>query len=129
MSYKFNYFVLDFNQPSWSGELEDCGVLKGTNTLVKHGFTVTYSDSKQVNPNCKDASVSTMSMKVITILLDKTMHLKPHHSKVIQTVLEDKMVMRAEDFMISHNETILTERFVMCLKQWRAGILTRLLFH
>ena len=47
-------YVLDSSQPLWLGKLEDCGVLMGTNTLVKHGFTVTHSNGKQVEQNTKD---------------------------------------------------------------------------
>ena len=47
----------------------------GTNALVKHGFTVTHSDGTQVEPHCKDANVSTTSVKVINVLLNKTVHL------------------------------------------------------
>ena len=52
----------------------------GANALVKHGFTVTHSDGTQVKPKCKDASVSTTSVKVINVLLmiSETVHLKPH---------------------------------------------------
>ena len=82
----------------------------GTNALVKHGFTVTHSDGTQVEPNCKDANVSTTSVKVINVLLDKTVHLKPHQSKVIQTVLEAEMMTTTGDFMISPNGTVLAER-------------------
>ena len=103
-------YVLDSNRPLWSGELEDCGVLMGTNALVKHGFTVTHSDGTQVEPNRKDANVSTMSMKMINVLLNETIHLKPQQSNVVQTVLEEKMVMTAGDFMISPNETALAEK-------------------
>ena len=103
-------YVLDSNRPLWSGELEDCGVLMGTNALVKHGFTVTHSDGTHVEPNSKDANVSTTSVKVINVLLDKTVHLKPHQSKVIQTVLEAEMMTTTGDFMISPNETVLAER-------------------
>ena len=103
-------YVLDSNRPLWSGELEDCGVLMGTNALVKHGFTVTHSDGTQVEPNCKDANVSTTSVKVINVLLDKTVHLKPHQSKIIQTVLEVEMMTTTGDFMISPNETVPAER-------------------
>ena len=62
----------------------------GANALVKHGFTVTHSDGTQIKAKCKDASVSTTSVKVIIVLLNETVHLKPHQSKVIQTVLEEK---------------------------------------
>ena len=47
-------YVLDSSQPLWLGEMEDCGVLMGTNALVKHGFTVTHSNGMQVEPNTKD---------------------------------------------------------------------------
>ena len=82
----------------------------GINALVKHGFTMTHSDGTWVEPNCKDVNVSTTSVKVINVLLDKTVHLKPHQSKVIQTVLEAEMMTTTGDFMISPNETVLAER-------------------
>ena len=56
------------------------GVLICTNALVKHGFTVTHSDGTQVEPNCKNANVSATSVKMISVLLNETIHLKPHQS-------------------------------------------------
>ena len=72
----------------------------GTNSLVKYGFTVTHSDGTQVEPNCKDANVSTTLVKMINVILNETIHLKPQQAKVVQTVLGEKMVMTAGDFMI-----------------------------
>ena len=54
--------------------------------------------------------VATTSVKMINVLLNETIHLKSHQSKVVQTVLEEKMVMITVDFMISPNETALAER-------------------
>ena len=77
--------MLDSNKPLWSGELKDCVVLMGTNALLKHGFTVTHSDGTQVEPNCKDANVSTTLMKIINVLLSVTIYLKPHQYKAKQS--------------------------------------------
>ena len=74
-------YVLDSNQPLWSGELEDCGVLMGTNALVKYGFTVTHSDGTKVEPKPKDAVVGgTTTVKTINVVLKETVHLKPHQT-------------------------------------------------
>ena len=44
-------YVLNSGQPLWLGELEGCGMLMGTNALVKHGSTVIHSNGTQVKCN------------------------------------------------------------------------------
>ena len=103
-------YVLDSSQPLWLGELEDCGVLMGTNALVKHGFTVTHSNGTQVEPNTRDTKVSTVAVKTINVVLKKTVHLKPHQTKIIKGDLEENVAATPGVFMISPNEEILAEK-------------------
>ena len=104
-------YVLDSNQPLWSGELEDCGVLMGTNALVKYGFTVTHSNGTKVEPKPKDAVVEgTTTVKTINVVLKETVHLKPHQTKVTKSGLEEGGEAKAGVFMVSPNEEMLAEK-------------------
>ena len=103
-------YVLDSSRPLWSGELEDCGVLMGTNALVKHGFSVVHSDGTEVQPKKKDAGESTTIVKTIDVVLKKTVHLKPHQTKIVKGTVEEDTVAKPGVFMISPNEEVLAEK-------------------
>ena len=75
--------MLDSSRPLWSGELEDCGVLMGTNALVKHGFSVVHSDGTEVQPKKKEVGESTTIVKTIDVVLNNTVYLKPNQTKIV----------------------------------------------
>ena len=104
-TYPVPCYVLDSSRPLWSGELKDCGVLMGTNALVKHGFSVTHSDGTEVQPKAKDVEGSATVVKTIDVVLKNTVHLKPHQTKI--TVGEATI---PGVFMISPNEEVLAEK-------------------
>ena len=75
--------MLDSSRPLWSGELEDCGVLMGTDALVKHEFSVVHSDGTEVQPKKKEVGESTTIVKTIDVVLKSTVHLKHNQTKIV----------------------------------------------
>lgn len=103
-------YVLDSTRPLWSGELEDCGVLMGTNALVQHGFTVKHSNGTEVEPKIKGSENAITVVKTIDVTLRETVHLKPHQTKIVKGALEEEAVAAPGVFMISPNEEMLAEQ-------------------
>ena len=50
-NHEISCFVPDSSKPLCQGELQDCGVLLGTNALVKFGIEVTHSDGTMIIPS------------------------------------------------------------------------------
>ena len=73
-------FVLDSCKPLWQGELQDCGVLLGTNALVNFGIEITHSDGSVIVPS--NVRIQEEENKVrIWLTLVKTVHLMLQQSK------------------------------------------------
>ena len=103
-------YVLDSDQPLWSGELTDCGVLMGTNALITHGFGVTQSDGKVIEPGNRRESVSTPETRTIHVVLSETVHLKPNQTKLVKSRVEETESIPPAVWMIGPNEELLAEK-------------------
>ena len=98
-------FVLDSSQPLRRGELKDCGVLFGTNTLVEHGFHVSYSDGTTIEPTPRDGAERSSAnvVNVLQVTLGETVHIKPSQMKWTKAVV-DAQGEFAGTWLISPNE-------------------------
>ena len=59
-------FILDSSKPLWKGELTDCGVVLGTNSLEGLGFKITHSDGSIVESNTTNKKGETVLPRVIS---------------------------------------------------------------
>jgi len=66
------FHVLESSKPIWQGELYNCGLILGTNTLI--GFVVSHSNGAVMEPTgeMKTKSVA----RVFQIVLTKDLHVR-----------------------------------------------------
>ena len=82
-------YIIDSDEPLWSGALKDCGLLIGTNASVAHGFRVIDSGGSEVTPTEK-ATNSGSCTQVLKMVLQETVHLKPNQTKLVKGTVPNK---------------------------------------
>ena len=85
---KVSCFVLDSSRPLWQGELQDCGVLLGTNALVDLGIEVTHRDGSVIAPSPVRIQEEDNKVRILRLTLEKTVHLMPQQSKWVRAIVE-----------------------------------------
>ena len=70
----------------WKGELTDCGLVLGTNSLEKLGFKITQQDGTMVDPDTTGKKVETVLPEESPAKSDSfvadTQHIQPHKMEV-----------------------------------------------
>ena len=72
-----SFLVLDSSRPLWQGELQDCSVLLGTNSLVDLGIEVTHTDGSTIVPSPIRIQEEDNKVRILRLTLEKTVHLMP----------------------------------------------------
>ena len=131
-------YILDSSKPIWQGELEDCGIIIGTNALEELGFSIVDSDGKVLkcgnatgiaDTNVEKTSNLTDTGPVIeeslkmsdstnhvndsedlrTVVLAQELRLGPQQTRVAQVKLNGKEP-SAEIGIVTPSESILTSK-------------------
>ena len=93
-NHEISCFVLDSSKPLWQGELQDCGVLLGTNALVKFWIEVTHSDETVIIPSSLKSPEGTQGsheddkVRILQLSMEKTVRLMPQQSKWVRATVD-----------------------------------------
>ena len=110
-------YILDSSKPIWQGELNDCGVVIGTNALAKLGFNVVDSHGDVVGDSTSEATDGVPDKKTdppdqMTVELEQNLHLGPQQTRVARVkVSGDKISSQNSEIgVVSPSESALSNK-------------------